>query len=243
MAQLPMMNIRAKFAKYAEEAAEANHAATATSAGEYTGSNLSISGNFNAGGTIEAQGKITSGGDIEQPHNYALKSGNNMIKVEDSNNKILLDGNTVVDGDFTANEIVEKMTGYSATLLEFSNAYSVETIYYGACKNGNKLTLVYAFNITKTAENSGYQDIAKITVPDSVYSKLYPSTMGGGLALSFKVISAIADDTQTFINIPAELYKSSGVVLSIASTSNMVLNQKYYFRYEETFLLSDSLVS
>lgn len=149
--------------------------------------------------------------------------------------------NVNATGSISAPSIVETMTGYSASLVEQS-AYTIEKVYISAVKNGNKLTVVFALNITKTAEDSGYKDLATIVVPNDVYAKLYPTDVGGSNFLSVKVIDAFAGIVYTPKSVNAGLYKSSGIKLTIGSTSELTLDQKYYFRYEETFLLSDDLI-
>lgn len=149
-------------------------------------------------------------------------------------------------GAITAPSIIENMSGYSASIL--SNAgLTEEAIYIGAVKNGNKLTLVVAMNLTKNETLSGSKNICDIVVPASIFSKLYPTAIGGYLGLlDYIALNGIDEDGQ-FINLKALIYKegSNKVRFGIHSSTidNLTLNKKTYIRIESTFLLSDNLAS
>lgn len=148
--------------------------------------------------------------------------------------------------------VVEVMNGY-----RFSNSVAIENItldflYVGAVKNGNKLTIAVFGEITKTGTpNPGFIN-AGITlyIPQSVDEKLTPSTIGGvSAALSDKQLLLIGQTYTSYITLPVilQLYGHNGTTpyfnLCIYSLNDLELNTKYTFRYEETFLLSENLIA
>ena len=142
-------------------------------------------------------------------------------------------------GPITAPSIIETMTGYSATLFT-PEYFTIEPIYVSASKTGNKLTVVFALNITKTDAAAAAQiNLVRIGIPAAVLSKLYPSTISGDL--DNKVIHAFSTgNAQVAVN--TYIQKASQAIVLSCYTSPFVVNTKYYFRCEATFLLNDSLI-
>lgn len=167
-------------------------------------------------------------------------------KLQIDENGIDLKDNLHVDGKISGGEIVEDMSGYSATISE-PTGYTIEPVYVGACKNGNKLTIVIALNITRTQDSlSGNAELAKITVPDDVFGKINPTPIGGHNVVDVK--------EQTFWQNPWT-NKKTAVYMQIPGaedllrlTANDTLNTAltkdttYYMRYEATILLNESLI-
>lgn len=161
----------------------------------------------------------------------------------------IFNGNVNISGTLnatkvTGDEIVETMTGYSASMLTPSG-FELEKVYVGAVKTGNKITLVFAFNITKTSDDADiYANYVDVVLPQSVLAKLYPVAISGGQYLDNK---AIALFTSEYGYIQTNMYitkQPNGVRLGGTNNrSAMTLNEKYYCRYEATFLLSDDLVA
>ena len=151
------------------------------------------------------------------------------------------EGNLEINGNLTADEIVENMSGYSAELYTVAN-YSFENVYTGAVKTGNKLTIVFALYITKEDASAVFNpSLARINMPTDILAKLYPANVGSDPVLS-------ATDENAFSTINANVIchswvekDTTGVKLQINAT-NLVANTKYYFRKEVTFLLSDNLI-
>ena len=179
---------------------------------------------------------------VEHPVDITALEGQDVsLKTLTSTGDISVGEDLAVVGTITGGEIVEIMSGYSASILTVEN-YTLEKVYVGAVKNGNKLTVVFALNITKTAADTGYHDLAVIAIPTAISNKLYPTSVGGSNVLSIKSISLFSSVSANPKIATCDLYKSGGIKLSIGSTSEMVVDTKYYLRYEETFLLSDDLV-
>ena len=155
----------------------------------------------------------------------------------------IFSGNVNIAGNLTADSIIENMTGYSFTPSAASPNYDIEYIYVGACKNGNKLTFVFAFNLTPhTTINS--VSVGYIGMPASIGQKLYPTLIGGVkfLTLDKKYVTSSAS-AASFKEVIFAIQKASDGYsgLSMASTDNLVAETKYYCRYEVTFLLGESL--
>ena len=145
------------------------------------------------------------------------------------------------------NEIIENMIGYSFSPSSTPVAnLTREYIYVGIVKNGNKLTYVYALNLTRTGSvESNYVDLGTFTIPQLVANKIYPTTIGGADFVDLKDVLLNAGLGSTN---KCQCYTQKGVnALSSATyindiNSTLVLNQKYYVRYEVTILLSENLV-
>lgn len=138
------------------------------------------------------------------------------------------------------NEIIENMTGYSFSAIENENL-DVEYVYAGAVKNGNKLTLVVAFNITPLAITSALEDVCRFSVPQSVLDKLIPTTIAGygnTLSAGTIVFKQYINDNKIIHTL---VQKINGIKVQIYNNTNWSVDTKYYGRLELTFLLSDNL--
>ena len=144
----------------------------------------------------------------------------------------------------TGDEIVEKMSGYSYTKISVSNV-TVEDVYAGIVKNGNKLTLVTAFDATRTDTNGAYAAYCNFGLPESVYNKLYPSDIGPYIGkLSVQVVTALCEDgTSVSLHVIVQQVAANviGCYLAYGEWDLLTLNKKYSIRLEQTFLLSDNL--
>ena len=156
-------------------------------------------------------------------------------------------GDAEVTGDLeadniSANEIVEKMTGYSASLVS-STGYVITPSYCGAVKNGNKITFAFATALKKTdeaTESNPY--LIDITIPSEIYNKLYTSQIGESNFLDNKVLKAFSHH-RSAVDMYAWLEKRSNNRLSLqVNMANIVVDTDYFIRYEVTFLLSDTLL-
>ena len=148
---------------------------------------------------------------------------------------------TVTGGTVTGNNILEIMSGYSASSPTVSN-YTKEMIYVGACKTGNKLTFVCNFYITKDVADSSAPSIVEFTIPTSVGAVLTPALIGGYGYLDQKVAAGFST-ADSSIQIPIRMQKVSNAVLRISlSGAPLVVGTKYIIRYEVTFLLNSSLL-
>lgn len=151
-------------------------------------------------------------------------------------------GNLAVGGAITGKSIIENMSGYSFENL-LPTGYVASNIYAGAVKNGNKLTLVLALNLTKNSEATDSNPlIGRFTIPSSIGSKIYPS-----------ISDSIVDTQQirayvsagSFISVNGYVTKSNdNTKLSfVGFLGSFQIDATYYIRYEVTFLLGENLAS
>ena len=172
------------------------------------------------------------------------------VVVNKETNTTEIGGNVNIDGNFTANSIIEKMTGYSY-ISSFTSSSIITPKYVGAVKNGNKLTIAFGgiinvpaeYNYSKYSTFGGFY----LTIPSDVASKIIPlGASDNANALDSKIISAFNTfDKKIDINTIAFKSTSYGNSISISfyGTDNQIIenNKDYAFRYEITFLLSDNL--
>ncbi len=187
-------------------------------------------------------------GNVKPVSNFSIDANQHLIvNYQDGTSQDLgaiFNGNVNISGTLnatkvTGDEIVENMSGYSAVLGSDTN-FTYEKVYVGACKNGNKLTLVVALNLTKGAGAGGFPTLCTITIPASVASKLYPTQVGQYNFLDNRVINIFASNTSYVAGV-AYVSKNSNNLMFVMSSANMVENTKYYVRYEATFLLGNDI--
>ena len=153
----------------------------------------------------------------------------------------IFSGNVNIDGNLTANSIIENMSGYSFVAQTPENL-TIEIEYAGAVKTGNKLTLALAGNLTKTGTIST-AFIGRFNLPNAVLAKLIPTTIGSIDVLELRSLELFDQNYQTISqNFMVQKY-TGYVMMRLQSLANFVDNTKYHFRYEVTFLLSDSMAS
>lgn len=161
---------------------------------------------------------------------------------------LTIDGTTIrpanvyATGDITANNIIENMSGYSAE-MRTPSGYTLENVFTGAVKTGNKLTLVYAFNITKNEGAPSYAICEDIAVPAEIYARLYETFVGSSSFLDNKEV-VLFSSVSDYVKSASYLQKSvnNKITLVLQGTGNMIIGTKYYLRYEATFLLNDNLI-
>ena len=144
-------------------------------------------------------------------------------------------------GDITAPSIIETMSGYSASVITQYVEWTPE--YIGACKNGNKLTLV-VFGSFTLAESGIYADVVNITIPSAVGAKLFPFTIGGDQRYLDRKTIDVNSSTNAGVNPKsafAYVLKVSNTELKIGLRNDALEAGSYFFRIESTFLLSSNL--
>lgn len=198
--------------------------------------------------TALSDGQTIDAGIVKQISSFSINASQHLIANYNDGTTTdvgaIFSGNVNVAGNFTADSIIENMSGYSFTELT-SEDLTKEFVYVGAVKNGNKVTLVLALNVTKTASLSASKNIGYIAMPSAVMDKLYPTLVGGSSVLVFDKVNAVASDS-TFIPLVYKVTKNPTnvvFILSVDTIDNLPLNTKCYIRIEQTFLLSDSLAS
>ena len=155
-------------------------------------------------------------------------------------------GNISATGKITGSEIIENMSGYSFTPATHSSA-TFDFRYVGVVKNGNKLTIAMLVEMTATTDLTSNSNITigTLTIPSSVYSKLYPSTIGGQNLLDVKKIPSYASVVNASLDLYAYTNKQTTDIIGFGfyPSGNISNGSTRVFRLEVTFLLSDSLIS
>lgn len=197
--------------------------------------NADIQGDLAVGGDIEATGDASVGGD-------ASITGDASVG-----------GDLTVTGDINADgiygdEIIENMEGYSFVLGTKENL-TIDGIYASAVKNGNKLTLVLAVDLTRTDTVVNDIVLGTFILPQEVANKIYPSLVGSNLFVDNRVIDAWYNDSN-FAELSSFVRKGMDeqsnrlyFIMNVGPVNdNLALNTKAYYRYEVTLLLSDNLI-
>ena len=179
--------------------------------------NEDVEGDLSVGGDAEVTGDASIGGDLEVTGD--------------------------IEGDkISGNEIIENMRGYSLdiTITEVSE---LNVIYGGACKNGNKLTLVL-FASFKKPSTTGTKTIARFGVPSEIGAKLYPTEIITGYqTLEVKNVDCV-DSSGNIVPSQLSIYKpNTNAVDFNLKVDGLTADTTYFVRCEITFLLSDNLVS
>ena len=151
-----------------------------------------------------------------------------------------LENMDVVAKSLSADSIIEIMEGYSFSAgSPAGHTFAIN--YAGVVKNGNKITFVMAFELTKNdAAASNTITLGNFTIPSSIGEKLYPNF---NQYLDQQSIALFESATGIKSN-QGWVVKVSNTEISFkAYVSNMTVSTRYAGRYETTFLLSENLAS
>lgn len=194
-------------------------------------------------------GTWLTAGNVKPVSNFNIDANQHLIvNYQDGTSQDLgaiFNGNVNIAGNFTANSIIENMTGYSAGKPTKENI-TTEYIYLGACKNGNKLTLVIFAKLTRTGTvQDGWMPFPSFTIPHDVYNKLFPYELPGTFQreLDIKNVPAWKNQT-THVDIAVDIQKNpygDKVDYVLRGLNALEIDTPYWLRIEETFLLSDNL--
>ena len=210
--------------------------------------------------TTLSDGQTIDAGIIKQVNNFSIDASQHLIANYNDgtstdlgaifSGNITVSGNLTVTGGISGNaitgdSIIENMSGYSFSTNARTNL-TKEMVYAGACKNGNKLTLVVACNFTRTGEITDGSPDFIFNIPSSVGQKLYNTTVG---AVTTVLATGEANFTKSIASTDGHfnyyVSKASDTTINVFlyGGSTLTLNEKVYCRMEWTFLLSDSLAS
>lgn len=152
-----------------------------------------------------------------------------------------------LDADFknlSGDSIIENMSGYTFIAGTKTNM-TLDVVYVGVVKNGNKITFVIFGKFTRTGEiANNFAGLGDFYIPASVAAKLYPTPLGNQqYALSSKNVTffsgpSIGVDLPTIVNKDAD---NNRLVTYAYNVNSLTENTEYQFRFETTFLLSDNL--
>ncbi|MBO4726583.1 MAG: hypothetical protein J5598_03220 [Clostridia bacterium] len=195
---------------------------------------------------------ILDAGNVKPVTNFSIDASQHLIvNYGDGTSQDLgpiFNGNVNIAGNFTANSIIENMTGYDFTAGSTNEHITRENIYAGIVKNGNKLTIVGALNLTRTGALSSGEDTIRFgifDIPSNVADKLYPTTIGLSDYLDLKHIKGwFGPSLAHGVDLIGFCTKGSqNLSLWVSGLDNLELNEKIYIRYEVTLLLSNNLIS
>lgn len=145
-------------------------------------------------------------------------------------------------GAITAPGITETMTGYSFTKYAGFDTYGTsETVYAGAVKTGNKLTLVFAYKFTPNENATGSAYTGRFIIPAAIMAKIYPAF--SSIVDSRTVDAVISNYSREQVVCYVIKQDSTSLYFGINEMQNLTQGQTYYIRHEITLLLSDSLAS
>lgn len=159
---------------------------------------------------------------------------------------LFVQGNGEFGGKLSSPEIVETMTGYSFNKGTLPTGVNITLDYAGVCKNGNKITFVVAgiFRKSSAFTESDIDDLFGFVIPSDIGSKLYPHTLSGVGVLSAQIIPFFKDRvTKTDIHVFGRKFSSTYFTTLLQKLDTLDNDTDYYFRIENTFLLSDNLAS
>lgn len=151
--------------------------------------------------------------------------------------------NSTKDEINTSKPIVETLSGYSYTAGSSPTGSTKNIVYAGVVKNGNKLTFVVTGKITRNSDTFTAQvSLGTFYLPANVLAKLIPTTISGNDFLDVRK-GSFAKNHTTYVDLPMFIQKGANSIYLYANISDsLTLDTEYYFRYEATFLLSESLI-
>lgn len=154
----------------------------------------------------------------------------------------IFSGNVNIDGNFTANSIIENMSGYGYKPAIKENA-TITYTYVGAVKNGNKLTFACSGTFQRSGDLTGWNCmLIRFTFPKTIGAKLFPTEIAGTSGLAFGKLD-LCKSYATHMDIPIVVDKESNsqIIITMYQLNNTEINTPYLFRFEITFLLSDNM--
>ena len=137
--------------------------------------------------------------------------------------------------------VIEDMTGYGFA-KQTPTKGTINYIYAGIVKNGNKLTIVCAYEFTKNEGATGTLVAGRFTMPASVAALIYPSI--GTATVDVKRVSALPNTYSDVLLLGSiTKYDVLSVYCNLQDITNLVAGTTYYIRQEATFLLSENLAA
>ena len=159
----------------------------------------------------------------------------------------IFSGNVNISGNLTADSIIENMSGYSFVRDSISDQITLNVTYAGVVKNGNKITFVWAFEVTRIGSvGSSISRLGNFRIPAAVGAKLIPYTLDWSSDILQSKDIQLFDSLTNNVTLHTHIIKDSNTEIGLfGSNFNSALTQdvKYIGRAEATFLLSDSLAA
>lgn len=202
-----------------------------------------------------SNGDTIDAGLIKQVSNFSINGSQHLIATYNDGTTTdlgaIFNGNINISGTLnataiTGDSIIETMSDayYFVKSAEEVN-FTVEFLYAGAVKNGNKLTVVLALNLTLLGTAQPYNKfLGQLHCPQAVMDKLIPTSIGGNDYLALTPIKAMQDGA-TGVECIARYRKdavNNYILIHGYIDSNFTPNVTRYMRLEQTFLLSNNLI-
>ena len=183
-------------------------------------------------------------GNLKPVTSFAINASQHLIvNYGDGTNQDLgaiFSGNVNIDGNLTADSIIENMSGYSFTKYAGFDTYGTsEAVYAGAVKTGNKLTLVYAYKFTPNENATGSAYTGRFMIPSAIMAKIYPAF--SSIVDSRTVDAVISNYSRTQVICYVIRQDTVSLYFGINEMQNLTQGQTYYIRHEITLLLSDNM--
>ena len=150
----------------------------------------------------------------------------------------IFSGNVNINGNFTANSIIENMSGYVFSNLAGAT-FPWTKIYAGVCKTGNKITFVVFGSLKHTEIDTNTPTLCAFQIPSSIGNKLIPYASN---ILVRDFINFVKANNYK-VDIPYQIRKidAQNIVIDLYNINSLTIDDTYTFRFEVTFLLSDTL--
>ena len=148
------------------------------------------------------------------------------------------------NGLITGGEIVEKMSGYEFTKDTNLTANGFNLTYASVVKTGNKITFAIAGEFTPNENTVSNPSLGAFTFPTSIGSKLYADSLGALDNINVNFFNSATAYIAKNIRTTKTAGGNAGISIQCFSmNTSFTQGTLYSFRYEETFLLSDTLLS
>ena len=199
--------------------------------------------------TTLSDGQSIDAGVIKQIDYFSIDASQHLIAHYNSGPNTdlgaIFQGNINIAGNFTADSIIENMTGYNFYKSEYDSPWT--KVYAGCCKNGNKITFVVFGSITISGTTPSAVTLGSFRFPSEIGSKLYPYTVGGITDVLTEQNLLFADSSDLDVTVTGRSlirkHSNEQINISIRDLDQLTSGKTYFFRIEATFLLSDNLGS
>ena len=148
------------------------------------------------------------------------------------------------NGSVSGSEIIERMSGYGFLVTDIKENFNINVTYASVVKTGNKITFVWAYEISRTgAVDGNFNRLGNLYIPQDIGAKLVPYTLGWSNDIIASVEVSVYSGLTTKVTTNQHLMKGNNGYLFLVcfNLDSLTENTTYIGRTEITFLLSDSL--
>lgn len=197
-------------------------------AGNILNGNLNVNGNVSVSNSIETE--------------FLNVRDTATLESAEVTGSVDVGGGLYVGGEITGGSIIEDMGSDYSFVKQTTPKGTLNYLYAGIVKNGNKVTIVNTFEFTPSQGANDAVTTGRFMMPTDVMSKIVPSS---GSLVDVKTAPAIVNAYSIPIEVPSYVtkYDNRSVYTNIGLVQNLVVGTTYLFRQEVTFLLSDNMAS